>query len=121
MVRKYNRHYIDTNFGEGFMGYHENELLFNCELNSIRNLTLKDCVLNRSKFLVEDLEKTRNFTVTLNCRSFDNVELSPLLLDLFLLLLTKTKGNDSKRLKILKIVGHERAKEILNKMETMDN
>lgn len=93
-------------------GDHDNELFFNCAFNNLNNLTLKNCDLNRSKFLTSSVRDALNFTLTLNCHSFDKVEFSPLLFDLFLVLATKTIGNDKKRDQLLDVVGKERASAI---------
>jgi hypothetical protein len=119
-LHNFSQTYIDKQLKEEFVGYHENELLFNCELHSVRGLTLKNCDLNRTRLLVEDMQKALDFTVTLDCKSFNNVELSPLLFDLLLILLLKTKGNTDKRNKIITLLGKERISELLKQMEGLE-
>jgi len=56
-------------------------------------------------------------TVSMDCFTFLNLELSPEVLDMFLLLLCKTSGNTQKRKDIVeKIVGRERAIKLLKQM-----
>lgn len=83
----------------------ENSLLFNCTLKDLRNLTLKNCDLNRSSFVTDKVSDALGFTLTLDCGSFNNVEYSPLLFDLLLYLLTTTKGNDEKREQLVGLLG----------------
>ncbi|CAK0752179.1 hypothetical protein CCP3SC15_1830002 [Gammaproteobacteria bacterium] len=84
---------------------YENALFFDSVFDDLRGLTLKDCDLNRSRFVTADVEKALGFTLTLNCHSFGGVEYSPLLFDLLLYLLTITKGNDAKRHELKKLLG----------------
>lgn len=101
-------------------GHHENELFFNCEFDDLRGLTLKDCDLNRSRFTTSDLRKALGFTLTLGCHSFDKVEYSELLFDLFLLMAYKSKGNDAKREKLLDVIGRERAEQLLRILSRLE-
>jgi hypothetical protein len=104
---------IDSD-GQGVSGLHDNELFFNCVFKKLNGLTLKNCDLNGSKFITDDLRDALGFTLTLDCHSFSNVEYSELLFDLFLLMAYKSKGNDVKREKLLDVVGKERAEKLLN-------
>lgn len=90
-------------------GHHDNGLFFGCEFEKLTGLTLKDCDLNRSKFLTEKVRDALGFTLTLSCLSFRHVEYSDLLFDLFLTLLTLSKGNDAKREALLDVIGRDRA------------
>jgi hypothetical protein len=99
---------------QGVSGLHDNELFFNCVFKKLNGLTLKNCDLNGSKFITDDLRDALGFTLTLDCHSFSNVEYSELLFDLFLLMAYKSKGNDVKREKLLDVVGKERAEKLLN-------
>lgn len=89
-------------------GHHENELLFECEFEKLTGLTLRNCDLNRSRFTTKYIRDALGLTVTLDCHSFQNVELSPLLFDLMLALLTKTTGNDHKREQLIGVIGEQR-------------
>ncbi len=93
-------------------GLHENGLFFGCSFEKLRGLSLKDCDLNRSKFLTESVRDALGFTLTLSCLSFRGVEYSPLLFDLMLSLMVMSKGNDEKRKKILEVIGADRAEAI---------
>jgi hypothetical protein len=101
-------------------GVHDNELFFNCKFKKLNGLTLKDCDLNRSEFITDDIRDALGFTLTLNCMSFNHVQYSELLFDLLLLLLSKTKGNDEKREKLLDVVGRERANKLLRILNTLE-
>lgn len=117
------RDYNATHIGEAIpslQGVHENELFYNCTVNKTAHATLKDCVMIGSKFPIDDLRDMLPMTVTLDCFTFGNVELSETMFDAFLLLLCKTKGNTEKRSKLIGIIGRERAYELLKKMETLE-
>lgn len=96
-------------------GDHQNKLFFECEFSKLNGLTLKNCVLDRSKFTTQSVKDALGLTVTLDCFSFKDVEMSPLLFDLFLSLLTMTKGNDEKRAALIDVIGKSRA-ESLNRL-----
>jgi hypothetical protein len=98
-------------------GTHENELFFDCIFCNLGGLTLKDCVLDRSKFTTSRLRDALGFTMTLDCHSFRDVEFSPLLFDLFMMLAYMSKGNDEKREKLLDVVGRDRAQAILRALK----
>lgn len=89
-------------------GFHENELFFECTFNHLKDLTLKNCVLDRSQFATASVRDALGLTVTLDCHSFNGVELSPLVFDLILSLLIMTKGNDEKVAELVKVIGTER-------------
>jgi hypothetical protein len=119
-LRNFNAIHIEENC-EGISGFHENELFFGCTFKKLNDLTLKNCDLNGSKFLTDDIRDALGFTLTLDCHSADNVEYSPFLFDLILLLLCKTRGNDEKRKKILfEIIGKDRAKSLLNTLSRLE-
>jgi hypothetical protein len=105
---------------ESISGTFEDEVFFECTFKKLNGLTLKDCDLNRSKFTTDDIRDALNFTMTLNCHSFDKVEYSPLLFDLMLCLIIKTKGNTEKRKKLIEIVGEERLREILVALSSLE-
>jgi hypothetical protein len=101
-------------------GHHENELFFECEFKNLTGLTLKDCVLDRSRFTTDSIREALDFTMTLSCHSFNGVEYSPLLFDLLLTLITMTKGNEEKRAKLIDVVGknrYETIRRVLNRIE----
>lgn len=101
-------------------GHHENVAFRNCTFNSLNGLTLQNCDLTESKFLTAELQKALGLTVTLNCLSFNEVELSPLLFDLMLLLLAKTKGNNKKRAALIDVIGRARAHSLLTEMKRLE-
>jgi hypothetical protein len=112
-LRDFNAIHIDKDYTEGLPGIHENELFFNCKFRNLKDLTLKNCDLNKSEFLTEDIREALGFTVTLDCFSFKDVKYSDLLFDLFLVLAIKSASDPAKRQKLVDLVGHKRVKEIL--------
>jgi hypothetical protein len=105
---------------ESIEGFHEKELFFNCVFKNLNGLTLKDCDLNKSKFLTDRVEDALGFTLTLDCNSFQDVEYSELLFDLLLVLIAKTKGNTEKRRKIVDILGKNRVLELLQSLSSLE-
>lgn len=97
-------------------GTHEGKLFYGCTFKKLNDLTLKNCDLNQSKFTTDQIEDMLNFTITLNCLSFSNVELSPLIFDMILMLLIKSKGNTEKRKSLISVLGRERVLELLKDM-----
>ncbi len=118
-LRDFKATHIDENL-EGISGLHENELFHNCTFKKLRGLTLKDCVLSKSKFTTDDIRDALGFTLTLDCLSFHRVEFSELLFDLFLVLAIKSKGNDEKRKKLVDVIGKERVLELLHQMSDLE-
>lgn len=105
---------------ENLKGHFVGEIFYNCTFKNLTELTLDRCVLNKCRFLTDDIREARGFTLTLNCNSFRNVEFSPLLFDLYLCLLLKSTGNTEKRKKLIDVIGRERAIEILTELKDMD-
>jgi hypothetical protein len=105
---------------QSLTGLYDNELFFNCKFKDLQGLTLKDCDLNRSQFLTEDIREALGFTLTLACPSFKNVEYSPLLFDLFLTMAVISRGNDEKRQKLVDVIGKERLIEILRIINSLE-
>jgi hypothetical protein len=110
------RNFTEEHIGEdcsSVTGRHTNALYFECEFKKLNGLTLEQCDLNRSKFTPATLRDALNFTVTLNCFSFKNVELNDIAFDSILMLLTLTKGNDDKRRTLAEVIGLERYTQLL--------
>lgn len=101
-------------------GHHKGDVFANCTFDNLNGLTLERCDLSRSKFTTSTLEHALNFTVTLNCLSFNQVEMSELLFDLLICMLLKTKGNDEKRKKLVSVLGRERVVELLSAMKNLE-
>jgi hypothetical protein len=118
-LRTFSEIHIDEDC-QDLTGNHENGLFFNCKFSNVRGLTLKNCDLNKSKFLTDSVKDALDFTVTLNCHSFRDVELSPLMFDLMLSLLTMTTGNDEKRKQLLDVIGQGRAAALLRVLGGME-
>jgi hypothetical protein len=118
-MRDFNATHIDANC-EDVSGFHENELFFNCMFKKLNGLTLKNCDLNRSQFNPEEVRDALGFTVTLDCHSFADVKLNPLAFDLILCLLIKSAGNDTKRRKLVDVIGKDRLLALLKEMSTLE-
>lgn len=112
--------HIDEDLRGSPAGEHDNELFFNCTFDNVRQSTFKNCTMHNSKFLVNRIEDALGLTATLDCKSFSDLELSPLMFDLMLVLLLKTKGNDEKRKKLIDVIGKERVVELLRKLEKIE-
>jgi hypothetical protein len=107
-LRQFAGVHIDEDCAEMHSVQFDNHLFHGCVFDDLRGLTLKDCVLDRSKFKTDSVRKALGFTLTLDCHSFKDVQFSPLLIDLLLYLLTTTKGNDEKREQVVGLLGKER-------------
>lgn len=119
-MRDFNADYIDKDFTEFCPTINENVLYYNCKFKDIHNVTFKDCVMTQSELVAENIREVLGVTITLDCNSFRNVKLPEFVLDLFLLLLTKTRGNSKKRKQILDIVGKEKAVELLKSLDVTE-
>jgi hypothetical protein len=118
-MRKFNQIIIDREH-LNLIGRHVNELIYNCSIDSLSNVELINCDLSKSKFLIDDINNLKNFSLTLDCGSFKDVTLSPLIFDLILMLLLKTKGNDTKRKKLISVIGKDRMKDLFAMMEGIE-
>jgi len=102
-------------------GEHDDEVFYNCLFRDLNGLTLRNCDLNQSRFLTEDVKQMLTFTVTLNCHSFADVELSATIFDYLLLLLVRTKGNTEKRKQLIEILGgKKRVIEMLRMVQDLE-
>lgn len=103
-------------------GRYVNTLFYNCLFDDLRGLELIDCVLDGSRFITDTPQKMLGFSVTLNCHSFQNVELSPQVMNTLLLVLCKSKGNENARRTIINdVVGKATSAQILRKLSTLEN
>jgi hypothetical protein len=119
MLRAFAEQHIDEDLTNADRDF-DNALLFNCKFDNLRGRTFKNCDLNRSEFLTDRIEDLLGFTITLDCHSFGNVTLSETIFDAILLLLYKTRGNDSKRRKLLEIIGKEKVEALLKQLGTLE-
>src|SRR5258706_10758061 len=106
-LHKFSEEYIDADMTVCKKEF-DNALLYHCRFKDLRNVTIKNCDMNQSEILSDRIEDLVGFCATFSCKHFNNVKLSELVFDIFLMLLVQTKGNDLKRLKLLEIVGKER-------------
>src|SRR6478609_2819802 len=94
-LHEYADTFIDRDMTNVRLGHHDNELFFNCVFKDVRGAELKDCNLRNSRFVTDTIEQALGFTLTIGeCGSFEDVEYSPLLFDLLLVMMAKTRGND---------------------------
>ena len=112
--------HIDEDCTELPPGNYYKQLFHNCTFKKLNGVVAKDCTLTDSKVLTDKMEDALGLTVTLDCKTFDNLELSPLMFDLFVMLLIKTKGNEHKRKRLIDILGRERIHELLSAMKTLE-
>lgn len=119
MLHKFSEKHIDEDLSMSATDY-DNALLFHCKFKNLRGLTFKNCDLNQSEVLTDNVADVLGFTATLGCHTFTGVTLSETVFDLLVLLLYTTKGNDSKRRKLLNIVGADRAKELLQQLDSLE-
>jgi len=100
----------------------DNEFFYDCTFNKLNGAVLKDCKLFGSRFAMTRPGDIIGLTVTMDCASFSNLELSPEVFDYMLLLMCRTKGNKQKRLDIIeKVIGHDRAFQLLKETELLEN
>ena len=117
------REYSETHIGEDcshLRGRFFNALFYDCTFSRCDGLELSNCVLENSKLTATEPEDILGVSLTLNCHTFKNLELSPDAFDLLLLLICKMKGNTEKRRAIIDIVGRERTIELLRRMRTLE-
>jgi hypothetical protein len=99
----------------------KNAVFYKCTFNKLNGGTLKDCVMYGSKFAMTKPEDIIGLTLTMDCNFFSELELSPEVFDLLLLLICRTKGNNAKRLAIIEqVVGHDRAVQVLKDTERLE-
>lgn len=103
-LRCFDEKHIDEDCSQ-LTGRHTNGLFFGCTFRNLVGLELIHCDLNSSRFTTSSVRDALGFSLTLDCHSFNNVEYSPLLMELLLYLLTTTKGNDEYRGKIADMLG----------------
>lgn len=119
-LRDFSEKHIDETM-QGVAGREfDNALFFNCVFDDIKGTTFKHCDLNHSTFKTDKIEDLLGATITLDCNSFGNVELSPLIFDLILVLLTKSRGNTEKRKQLVEVLGRERVLELLTQMKDLE-
>lgn len=118
------RDYSEVHIGEDcshLAGRYFNALFYDCTFSRCAGLDLNNCVLENSKLTATEPQDIIGVSITLNCHTFHNLELSSEAFDLLMLLICKTKGNHDKRRAIVdQIVGRERAVELLRKMRTLE-
>jgi len=96
-------------------------IFYDCTFHKLSGAMLKNCTLHSSTFAMTKPEDIIGLTVTMDCNSFKEVELSPEVFDLLLLLLCRSKGNNKKRMAIIEnVVGHDRAVQLLRDTERLE-
>jgi len=113
-LRKWNATHIDEHIPL-LTGYHENELFYNCTIDSMRGGVFVHCCFTECKFNFQSIEDMQDVVGGFDCAMFSNVELSDKAFDYFALLLLRTKGNTKKRIKIIEALGgKEQVDKLLN-------
>jgi hypothetical protein len=96
-------------------------IFYDCTFKKLNGATLKNCTLHSSKFAMTKPEDIIGLTVTMDCNTFKELEFSPEVFDLLLLLICRSKGNNAKRLAIIEhVVGHDRAIQLLKYTELLE-
>jgi hypothetical protein len=94
---------------------------YDCTFHKLGGATLANCSLSGCKFAMTDPRDILGLTVTMDCFTFENLEVTEEVFDALLLLICKTKGNTKKRLAIIEdIVGHDNSVRILNELSHME-
>lgn len=119
-LHDYKASHIDEDFSNRRLGWHENELFYNCTFKDVRGAVLKDCNLRHSRFVTDKPEEAIGLTFTMECGTFEDVELSPTLFDMAILMLLKSKGNHEKRQKLLEVLGRDRVIELLRQLKQVE-
>jgi hypothetical protein len=101
-------------------GDHEKALFYGCTFNNVNGLTLKNCDLTKSQFTTETIKDAMGLTLTLDCLSFRQLGLSPLMFDLMLCLLTMTKGNEDRVEELKRVVGLNRYEAIMRVLKGLE-
>jgi len=112
---------IDQNLENIPPGHYSDQTFFNCVFRKLNGVIFENCDMNHSRLVATDVRDVLGLTVTLDCKTFENVELSPEMFDAFLCLLCKTKGNDEKRKELLKIIGVDTARKLLRKLRATES
>jgi Zn-finger protein len=94
---------------------------YNCTFHKLGNASLTNCSFNGCKFAMTNPEDIIGLNIAMDCFTFSNLELSPEVFDMLLLLICKTKGNADKRRAIIEsVVGHDRSIELLRTLERVE-
>lgn len=120
MLRLLTEKHIDEEFKEAPPSKRGAEF-YDCTFHRLAGVDLLDCTLYGSKFVMKNPEDVIGLGITLDCYTFNNLELSPEVFDFLMLLICKTKGNNEKRRVILEnVVGHDRAIELLRTFKNLE-
>lgn len=103
-VQKWNEYYYRQTL-ELEPRLYERVLFRECVITKCKGARLINCVLAESKFAINRIEDMQGCSLTLDCGTFSNVELSEAAFDYITLLLVRGKGNTEKRLKLIEALG----------------
>ncbi len=87
-----------------------NALLSGCVFRRVTDAQFVRSVLHGSKLDASDIRDFLGVTMTLDCFTFEGLQLSPEAFDAILFLLTMTKGNDAARARVEACMDHHRLK-----------
>ena len=119
-LREWKESYINEDC-RTITGMHENALFWGCTFEKLNNVVLKDVVLRNSKFITTKVQDALGFTLTVgDCGSFRDVQYSEELFDMLLVMMIMTKGNTTKRRKLMDVVGSNRVGQILKELATVE-
>ena len=118
------RQFSSIHIGEdcrALKGRFENALFNRCRFGNLNDLELINCVLFESTFESTEPSDALRFSVTLDCNTFNGIQMSSQFFDLLLLMLCKTKGNDEKRQAIVDhVIGRKAAREMFVKLSHLE-
>lgn len=106
------RNYTETHMGETLPDVRGrrfvNALLSDCTFRKVAGAQFINSVLAGSKLDADDIRDFLGTTMTLDCFTFENLELSPPAFDAILFLLTMTRANDASRAKLEQVIDPHR-------------
>lgn len=80
------------------------ELFYACQFQKLTGVVFERCCLVGSSWKPRHAEDLLGITVTMDCFTFDGLEMNELAFDAFLYMLTMTRGNDQKREMVRRLI-----------------
>ena len=102
-------------------GHFENHLFSRCKFRDLSGLTLKNCVLRESMFEPQTLREAMGFTVSMECGTFYKAKPNRLMLEMLLMLVLQTEGNEELRQNIVDhVLGREKAHQLYELIRNLE-
>ena len=118
MKREREAHYNEE-FGDVRGQVFNNQLLHRCHITGMSNATFKKCNLRNSHIDIKSLTDILGVTMTLDCFTFNELRLSPEVLDALIFLLTTTAENDEKRAALRSMIDPKRLRLLERQFEVL--